>query len=120
MNIRSLVLIISSIFVLLTPCSIKASIHTILDVETIQHSKTSPSKTIQSKSTSCSVIKFETIKKSTKQHDFTNFDLPKTPFNFIQFSRSSLIKEDSNSNEIQSPKIPFYLLYKQLKYSLLS
>lgn len=120
MNFRSLVLIISSIFILLTPCSIKASIHTILEVENVQHSKTSQSKTIQSKSTSCSIIKFETIKKSTKQLDFSTFDLPQTPFNFIQLARSSLIEEDSNSNEIQSPKIPFYLLYKQLKYSLLS
>ncbi len=35
---------------------------------------------------------------------------------FIGLARSSLIEEDIDSNEIQSPKIPFYLLYKQLKY----
>lgn len=120
MNVRSFVLIISSIFVLLTPCSIKASIHTILDVEYVQQTKTSPSKTIQNKSNPCTVVKFETIKKSTKQLNFLNFDLPQTSFQFISFARSSLIEEDSNSIEIQSSKIPFYLLYKQLKYSLSS
>lgn len=120
MNFRSFVLIISSIFILLTPCSIKASIHTILEVENFHQTKSTPSKTIQSKSISCSVIKFEMIKKSTKQLDFSNFDLPQTPFSFIQLARSSLIDGEPNSHEIQSHKIPFYLLYKQLKYSLLS
>ena len=120
MNFRNLVLIISSIFMLLTPCSMKASIHTILEVENVQQTKSTPSKTIQSNTTSCVNIKFEVIKKSSKQLDLSHLDLPQTPFNFIQLARSSLIDEEPNLHEVQSPKIPFYLLYKQLKYSLLS
>ncbi|HJD86299.1 MULTISPECIES: hypothetical protein [unclassified Empedobacter] len=120
MNFRSLVLIISSIFMLLTPCSMKASIHTILEVENVQQTKSTPSKTIQSNTTSCVNIKFEVIKKSSKQLDLSHFDLPQISLQFIQYARSSLIVEDIDSNKIQSPKIPFYLLYKQLKYSLLS
>lgn len=120
MNFRSFVLIISSIFVLLTPCSIKASIHTILEVENVHQTKTSQVKINQNHSNSCTVVKFETIKKSTKNLNVPNFDLPDSSIHFIELARSSLIEEDIDSNEIQSPKIPFYLLYKQLKYSLMS
>ena len=120
MNFKSLVLIITSLFMLLSPCSMKASIHHILEVEQSQHQSKNQAKTIHSKSTSCSVVKFETIKKSIKQIGDFYTDFEPIKLNFIQFARSSIVDEHSTSVEIGSTKIPFYLLYKQLKYSLLS
>lgn len=121
MNLKSFILIVCSALLLITPCSIKASIHTIFEIESTQHAtKTSQTKTIQAKSISCSVIKFEAIKKSIQKVDFYHVDFTPTIFNFIQLARSSLPDENfSKEIEISSPKIPFYLLYKQLKYSLL-
>ncbi len=104
---------------LLTPCSIKASIHKILEIENVHQSKNSQVKINQNNSNSCSIIKVETIKKSIKNLDIPNFDLPESSILFIGLAHSSLNEEEINSNEIQPPKIPFYLLYKRLKYSLI-
>ncbi len=96
----------------------KASIHQVFEIEQNQSKLKSQTKTIQSKTTSCEIGSVEMIKKSTKQVENFTFDFTPIKPDFIELARSSI--EDTNKTDkiIPSVKIPFYLLYKQLKYSL--
>lgn len=118
MKLRNLFLIIFSFLILLTPCSIKASIQSIFKVELVSQKNYSSSKTVQNKTTQCSAPTFNSIQKNDNQFDFHYADLKINVIPSINLPRSSVSNDESNTVEYISSKIPFYLLYKQLKFSL--
>jgi len=120
MKPRNLFLIISSIFILLTPCSIKASINTIFKAEIVSQKTTTSAKTIQNKKDVCSLSEFTPTQTFDFNSDFHYFDIPKNFIVFTSLPHSSLIEDENKIVSYSSSKIPYYLLYKQLKFSLLN
>lgn len=111
MKLRNLILIISSLFILLSPCSVKASVDSIFKTETT-HTKSTSSK-------ACSLKEYKTTQKNEVKADvyfINSFQ------EFIYSTNKPINHTLHNENDVVKytfSKIPYYLLYKQLKFSLL-